>query len=70
MVCCLDFLANYNNSDPTVFPYGRYQFSLFYFVRLFKTCMDKAAKSAAPQIVIWRTGPKLPWFSDQKTAST
>ena len=70
MVCCLDFLANYNNSDPTVFPYGRYQFSLFYFVRLFKTCMDKAAKSAAPQIVIWRTGSKLPWFSDQKTAST
>ena len=48
MVCCLDFLANCNNSDPTVFPYGRYQFSLFYFVRLFKTCMDKAAKSAAP----------------------
>ena len=27
----------------------RYQFSLFYFVRLFKTCMDKAAKSDAPQ---------------------
>ena len=49
-----------------VFPVSqvsRYQFSLFYFVRLFKTCMDKAAKSDAPQWLLdVGNGPLKPWW--------